>query len=294
MSLNTIPITSNIDKALNKEADKKYSEIFELSIQFSLDGFSFCIYDNENNKLIALESYAFQELDDYRQLSSEINDLVSDKALLRRSYKKTNIIFESPKSTLIPFPLFDKSEIHSYLQFNHKVEDWENIRFDKLINLEAYNIFTFPECINKTIKENFASANISNFSSSLIESLLIKYKNQNLENKVFVNLRSNIFDIIIIDGTKLKLFNSFRFRTKEDFAYFLLFVLEQLKLNPEEIELIFTGAIEKSSNLYEIIYKYIRNIDFIERNDLFRYSYVFDNIPSHFYYNLININLCEL
>ncbi|MEA3399321.1 MAG: DUF3822 family protein, partial [Patescibacteria group bacterium] len=41
-------------------------------------------------------------------------------------------------------------------------------------------------------------------------------------------------------------------------AYFLLFVLEQLKLNPEEIELIFIGAIEKSSNLYEIIFKYIR------------------------------------
>ncbi len=294
MSLNTIPITSNIDKALNKEADKKYSEIFELSIQFSLDGFSFCIYDNENNKLIALESYAFQELDDYRQLSSEINDLVSGKALLRKSYKKINIIFESPKSTLIPFPLFKKSEIQSYLQFNHKVEDWENIRFDKLTNLEAYNIYTFPECINKTIKENFTFAKISNFSSSLIESLLIKYKNQNLENKVFVNLRSNVFDIIIIEGTKLKLFNSFRFRTKEDFAYFLLFVLEQLKLNPEEIELIFTGAIEKSSNLYEIIYKYIRNINFIEQNDLFRYSYVFDNIPSHFYYNLLNINLCEL
>ena len=294
MSLSTIPISSNIDKALNKEADKKYSEFFELSIQFSLDGFSFCIYDNENNKLIALESYAFQEIEDYQQLSSEINDLVYDKELLRKSYKKTNVIFESTKSTLIPFQLFDKSELNSYLKFNHKVEDSEIIRFDSLKNLEAKNIYVIPECINKTIKENFGSANISNFSSSLIESLLIKYKNQNLENKVFVNLRSNVFDIIIIEGTKLKLFNSFRFRTKEDFAYFLLFVLEQLKLNPEYIELIFIGSIEKSSNLYEIIFKYVRNINFIEANDLFRYSYVFDNFPSHFYYNLININLCEL
>ncbi|MCD4773172.1 MAG: DUF3822 family protein [Bacteroidales bacterium] len=294
MSLSTIPISSNIDKALNKEADIKYSEFFELSIQFSLDGFSFCIYNNENNKLIALESYAFQELEDYRQLSSEINDLVHDKELLKRSYKKINIIFESPKSTLIPFQLFDKSELHSYLKFNHNVENWEIIRFDSLKNLEAKNIYVIPKCINKTIKENFGSANISNFSSSLIESLLIKYKNQNLENKVFVNLRSNIFDIIIIEGKKLKLFNSFKFRTKEDFAYFLLFALEQLKFNPEEIELIFTGAIEKSSNLYEIIYKYIRNIAFIESNDLLRYSYIFDNIPLHLYYNLLNINLCEL
>jgi len=178
MSLNTIPISSNIDKALNKEAEKKYSEFFELSIQFSLDGFSFCIYDNENNKLIAIESYAFQELENFTQLSSEINDLVYDKELLRRSYKKINVIFESPKSTLIPFPLFDKNELHSYLKFNHKVEDSEIIRFDRLQNLEAYNIYTIPETINKTTKENFGSASISNFSSSLIESLLIKYKNR--------------------------------------------------------------------------------------------------------------------
>jgi len=294
MSLNIIPITSNIDKALSKEADKKYSEFFELSIQFSLDGFSFCIYDNENNKLIAIESYAFQELENYRQLATEINDLVYDKKLLKKSYKKVNIIFESPKSTLIPFPLFDKSELNSYLKFNHNVESWEIILFDKLQNLEAYNIYTIPECINKTIKENFGSASISNFSSSLIESLLIKYKNQNLKNTVFVNLRSNIFDIIIIEGTKLQLFNSFQFRTKEDFAYFLLFVFEQLNLNPEEIELFLIGSIDKSSKLYDIIFKYIRNIDFIEANDLFRYSYVFDSIPSHYYYNLININLCEL
>ena len=294
MSLNTIPILSSIDKALNKEAGKKYSEFFELSIQFSLDGFSFCIYDNENNKLIALESYAFQELENYKQLSAEINDLFYDKELLRRAYNKINVIFESPKSTLIPFPLFNKDELHSYLKFNHNVEDWENIYFDRLKNLEAYNIYTIPDCIIKTIKENFGSANISNFSSSLIESLLIKYKNQNLENKVYVNLRSNIFDIIIIEDTKLKLFNSFRFRTKEDFAYFLLFVFEQLKLNPEDIELILIGAIDKSSKLYEIIFKYIRNIGFIEANDLFRYSYVFDNIPSHSYYNLINSNMCEL
>jgi hypothetical protein len=70
--------------------------------------------------------------------------------------------------------------------------------------------------------------------------------------------------------------------------------LEELQLNPESIEMTLLGEIDKSSSIYEVLYKYIRNIDFIERNDFYSYSYAMDELPAHFFYNLLNVGSCEL
>ncbi len=70
--------------------------------------------------------------------------------------------------------------------------------------------------------------------------------------------------------------------------------MEQLGLNPESVNLVFMGEIDKNSALYHIAFKYVRNISFIERSDYFRYSYVLDELQSHNFYNLLNAGRCEL
>ena len=89
-------------------------------------------------------------------------------------------------------------------------------------------------------------------------------------------------------------YNAFKYKTKEDFIYYLIFVLDQLKLNPEEIELVLSGLIDKNSKLFEMVYKYVRNITFPPLDASYNYSYIFNDIPSHQYSNLLNLFLCEL
>ena len=57
-------------------------------------------------------------------------------------------------------------------------------------------------------------------------------------------------------------YNIFEYETKEDFIYYILFTLEQLELSPEETNISIMGAINEQSELYEILYTYIRNISF--------------------------------
>lgn len=227
-------------------------------------------------------------------MSKDLGELIDKLDIIKRRFNRVNVLFEGTKSTLIPFPLFDENEIKSYLKFNHKIILGEEVLFDKLNTLQAYNVFAIPACVKDLIKEKFINYKISHFSSTLIEGLLIKYKNQELSNKVFVNVRAGYLDVLIIEGSKLAFFNSFRYKTVEDFAYFLIYVLEQQGLNPENIDLIMLGEINKGSKYYEILFKYIRNIEFIERNDFFSYSYALDEVPSNYYYNLLNASSCEL
>jgi len=81
------------------------------------------------------------------------------------------------------------------------------------------------------------------------------------------------------------LFNFFSFNTKEDFIYYILFTAEQLNLNPEEFELNLMGDIEKESELYAIVYQYIRNIKFYAPNNT---AMQLNEIPSHSHFTILN------
>jgi len=283
------PVISHTDKAFNKEATYKY----KLSIQLSLDGFSFCVLDTSSNRYIAFELYSFHKVHNSQLLCEKIDELIKQIGWLRKSFKSVKIIYVNQKSTLVPFPLFEEKEKKLYLSISHKIEDDEDILHDKLNNLDAYNLYTIPQCLKKKLKELFPAAQVLHFSSSLIENLLIKYKYQDTERKVYVHVQSGCFEMIIMKGKELIFYNSFKYEACEDFVYYILFVFEQLKVNPEIANVSLLGEIEKDSTLYQVLYKYIRNISFEERNDTFQYSYVFDEIPPHFYYNLFNLNLCE-
>ncbi len=281
---------SAFDKAINTENTKNY----KLSIQLSLDGFSFCILDTERNKYLGIESYDFQGVSSFFTLKNILSEHVPKNKWLKKPYNSVSIIFENPKTTLVPMPLFDPKQTEKYLDFNHTTEINDVVKFDHLPNLDAVNVYSIPENILNCLMKNFPDAGIHHFAGSLIETLLIKYKNRSDGHLVFANIRKSWFDIIVLKNRQMIYFNSFKYKASEDFVYFLIYVFEQINLNPEENELILTGNILKMSSLFEITFKYIRKVSFAGRNNNFDYSYVFDEIQPHFYYNLLNLQMCEL
>lgn len=281
---------SKFDKALQKEASKNY----RLSIQLSLDGLSFCVLDTRQNKYSAIEVYNFQDISAPLVLNNVLNDLIAANDWLKLTYQETRIIFEYPKSTIIPLPLFYENHAEDYLHFNHYIDFGDKIRFDKLPNLDAVNIFAVPEIILQTLQKSFPGAHIHHFTSPLIENLIILNKNQDEDIVIFAHVRKSWFDLLVLSGKKLIFINSFKYKTKEDFVYFLAFVMEQLNINPEKTCLTLVGDINKISSLFELAFKYVRNVKFGKRTPDYGYSYVFDEFPEHFFFNLLNLQRCEL
>ena len=71
------------------------------------------------------------------------------------------------------------------------------------------------------------------------------------------------FEIIVIQNQKLQLFNSFDYKTPEDFIYYILFTAEQLQLNPENFKLELLGTILEIDSYYAMAYKYVRNVSLL-------------------------------
>ncbi|MBE0639341.1 MAG: DUF3822 family protein [Bacteroidales bacterium] len=281
---------SAFDKAFEKEASQYYG----LSIQLSLDGFSFCVLDPLQKKYIGIQSYHFQHMVSNGQLNTAINDLIPTVDLLGLPYESIKILWETHKSTLVPQPFFDAGNHADYLRMNHQIELGDVSLDDHLTILEARNVWLIPDIIRNSLKKYFPSAVIHHHGSVLIETLLTMNKNRDDGNGVFVYVRKTWFDIVVVSGNQLVFYNSFRYQAKEDFIYFLIYILEQLALNPETIKLVFLGEILKLSQIYDIANKYVRHVSFGNQTQDFRLSYVFDEIPEHFYFNLLNHYRCEL
>ena len=296
---NQSPVTSNqLPVTSNQQSASGYQQL-ALSIQISLKELTYCIFDTSRNKFVALESYRLHDVYNAFQLAerlSAISYLLSATGKIKlntENWKRKTVIYINQKSTLVPLPLFDVNDQETYFNFNHTLDDSEDLYCDRLNNLNAYNLYAVPTMIKNKLREVFGEHKLYHYMTTLVESLLIYNKNKSEEKQVFLNSGKGTFDIIVIEGNNLIYNNTFEFQTAEDLIYYLLFALQQLKLNPETIDLTLMGEIEKNTPLFEVIYKYVRNVSFIKRNERFQYSYLFEKIPQHGYFNLFNSMLME-
>ncbi len=262
-----------------------------LSIQFGLSGFSFTILNVSRNKFLYLKSFSFLKAKTVDEAVYEMEKVFLDEQILHQPFKTINIAYCGKKSVLVPLPLFEKDKAKDYLRYNAEISEQESVFFDILKNIEAVNIYAFDAVFESWIKSNFPTAKIVHHATCLIESLLSNNKNTLTEATLFVNVGEFNFEVVLLDKKDLIFYNSFDYQSSEDFVYFLLFVCEQLKLNPENLKLKLIGEIEKNSALYSIICKYIRDVSFVDRNDMFEFSYGFYEIPDHFYFTLFNQSL---
>ncbi|MFT4575142.1 MAG: hypothetical protein ACI9SI_000040 [Polaribacter sp.] len=243
-----------------------------LSIQFSLGGFSFCISNLQTKEIQNFTSYTFDTvIPSPEALLTEIEALYIENTILKQAFESITIIHQNNLSTLVPAPLFDENELHVYLDYNIKTLANDYVAFDTLTQLDIKNVYVPYVNINNFFFQKFGEFDYKHHATVLIDKLILHSKN-NSEKKLFVNVTNNNFDIVVVENSKLLFYNSFSFRTKEDFIYYILFTAEQLQLNPEELLLYFIGNIEEESELYHTTYQYIRNVAFIKIDNTF-----FDN-----------------
>ncbi len=290
MPLSIKPHTNYLDKSFKESHTRSYI----MAMQFNLYGLAFIIFNPEKNKILGLQAYAFDEKKDISEIPVFFDLILSEQGWFAYPFKDFYFLMQNNFSTLVPAPIFDKSNKNLYLGFNQPFQEDHRIVFDQLSNTESYNVYYLPNSVAEKVKGFWPNAKIVHYSTALIESLLVGFKNKLDPNHFFVDVHENNFDLVYFKENKLFYHNNFSFHTKEDFIYFLLSAIEQLQLNPETVHLVMMGKIDKSNPKYEMIYRYIRRHEFIPRNDSFQYSYLLDDVMHHQYYTLYNALQCEL
>jgi len=155
--------------------------------------------------------------------------------------------------------LFDENELANYLKFNTKILANDHISYDEVENHDMITVYVPFVNVNNYLYGLFGEFTYKHSGTVMVESLLTGQSIPK-EPTCYVHVSDRQMEVTIISQRKLLLYNSFDFVTKEDFIYYLLFTLEQLKLDTETIKLKLFGSIEEGDSIYNICYEYVKNI----------------------------------
>ena len=280
-----IQTNSFIDEAFDKQTAD-----FKLIIRLGIDGAVITVNEVLKNKYIAFESFIFQNVYSFDVINELLEELIKESKIIKQKYKLVICIIVNDIATLVPKAIFEEERKKTYLKLNVFLEEEELVLVDELKSLDAKNVFGLSLPVKTKLDHLFNNIYYHHSSSVLIEALLKQNKNKTGK-KIIIHVQLSHFQVIVIEGKNLLFYNTFNHHSAEDFIYYLLFVCEQLHLNPESIALVFLGEIEKNSTIYAITQKYIRNIQFGERYDDGDYSYQLQHFPKHFYFTLFTNHL---
>ena len=245
-------------KTINKNIEVTSKR--KLSIQFSLDGFSFCT-TNTHNEVIEFSSYSFSKTKNSPELILEkLQDIFKKEKSLQYDFETVTVIHQNNLNTLVPNEYFKKDALKSYLKYSIKTIATDLITFDELDFMNSKNVYVPYVNINNFLFQNFGEFEYKHYSSVLLEKLFSIATNDIC---CYIHVSKSTFDIVIIKNSNLQFFNIFEYKTKEDFMYYVLFTLEQLELSTEETLVTVLGDMEEDSDLFRLMYTYIRNIDFL-------------------------------
>lgn len=235
----------------------------KLTFKVSLSGFSFAVTDTLSNKILTIQEISFSKYENPSNTEECYKTAFSEYSELNQKYDEIVVLHSNNLSAFVPQALFDENHLGDYLQYNVKVFESDFFAYDTLENYQINNVYVPYVNINNVLLDIFSDFDYRHSSSILVEKLLDLSKNDD-DRQMFVHFEEKSFEIIVVQNRKLLFYNSFDFSTKEDFAYYLLFTVEQLGMNPEFFTLKMLGNIGQEGELFDIAYTYVRNVSLLD------------------------------
>ncbi|MGM0497232.1 MAG: DUF3822 family protein [Bacteroidota bacterium] len=275
---------------IDETFDINRTNTYERSIQVSLNGFSLSILDLVRNKFILLKHYDLKHKSSFEEKADEIQSAIEKDEHLKAKYKKTKTLVVSPKSVLIPNELFDQNFAKKYFEFNHKLEELEEIHFNQNDSIQAVNLFTIPNPISNVLFDAFGKTPLYH-QFNPFNAHHLRFHNENRIAAVY--LYEDFIDFGVFGNQRLKFYNNFLIQSKEDILYFILYTFKQLELSRVETELYISGNLRLYPGLDSLLSQYIKRIHFQKPPKDFTYSYTFKKEQMNHFTNLFQLQLCE-
>lgn len=265
----------------------KPNTIKDLSIQIRLSGLSFCILNRSTNTIERLQHMQSEKKATPFELLNQLKTIIESNADFSQSFDTVLCIYQNELSTLVPKSLFNENHLADYLKFNAKILQTDFIDYDTIATNNSANVYVPLVNVNNYLFDTFGSFIYKHASTILIESVL-QQSSKHTDIELYVNVGHLHFEMIAAKDKELLYYNTFDYSTKEDFIYYILFTIEQLKLNPESVKINLTGIIQKDDDLFTIIYKYVRFVEFLEPTC--NYQFKSTNQPKENHSNFILLN----
>jgi hypothetical protein len=284
-------------KLIKKVKDERFDEDllhqYELLIQTGPKDFQVAVIDSKDNRLLILEDYAMGNVQSHNELLLTLKELFDAHALLKAGFwKSVKIGIKNNKFCQIPESLFVESSATNYLKLNATFdESKEKVVSCKSSLSNSVTVFAIQEDLYSWLSSIYQNTAHLFFhqSTALIEGVLKQPSRKNSPLYIYVDRFK--LHILSAQNSKLIYYNQFAIKQFPDYVKYIMLVLNGLNMNQNDSEIVLWGYIGKNSPHYQEFVKYVRNVTFGDRPNNLKFSYMFDEVQEHHFFDLYSLQL---
>ncbi|HMO38718.1 MAG TPA: DUF3822 family protein [Saprospiraceae bacterium] len=254
----------------------------ELSILVGMGSLSYCITDAQQ-QLLLLRDY---DTSDFKVLG----EFFLQDEYFRQSYRAIRIAVAAPAFTFLPARLYNPAEKTTYLQHLTATDREMAFRNDDIKTLAATNVYALRRDTVETLQKHLPGARIFHIATAITAGLLAHEALAAHTTSLHIHIHEGKLFLLLLHKKELQFVNVFSYQSARDFLYYVMLVFDQFKLDPEETPAFIAGQLIKDSEIYPLLYRYIRQLQFlpmpafIQNGDKLR--------EPHLYFNLFGVTRC--
>ncbi len=286
-------------KRVNRVKDTKFTidelDHYSLVMQVGIYDLQFAVVDSQDNQCMAVEDYILKGVKTVNSRLRLIKDILDNHEFLTAGFwKDVKLCLKTHKFTLVPANMFVQENAADYLALNSEIKtSFEEVNYYKQISVDTVNVFAAETKLCRWIESIYKKkkVHVIHQGSALIEGIL-KHADHVQEKGMYCFFDRGIVHMVVTENDQLLFYNQFAARKKEDFLKYIMLVFQELKMDPKSNPLFIWGFIKQNSDEMTLFKKYIRNISFGSKPSFLRYSYLFDEVQDHLYFDVMGGYLC--
>ena len=285
-------------KLIKKIKDEKFDveklQQYILLTQIGAKDFQAAVIDSDDDRLIFFEDYVFNEVGSQEELQYALQELFdSHEYLLAGFWKEVRVSLKNNKFIQVPASLFVESAAKEYLAFNAVIDTGkESVQTCRNSKTDAVTIFAVQNDMMAWLKRVYANTSVSVFhqSTSLIEGVLTSAGNSE-EQPLFVYVDRFKLHILFVKARKLVYYNQFIIKQFADYIKYIMLVMKAMGIDQATSRVVLWGYIGNNSPHYQEFIKFVRNVSFGARPTHLKFSYLFDEMQDHHFFDLYSLSL---
>lgn len=241
---------------IDETFDRDRTSTYELSIQVSLNGFSYAIKDTIRNTFIALFNQHWNYSIDIVNYRNFFSGLIENKPWLKNEFKRVLVAFDLPYFTIIPKELFEPNGSKRVLEQVHGIPDGFQLMYSEHKDISSVIVHAVP---HELVNEWKAIHGHTHFTHSLQSFIRIPHIYQS---KPFaqVDLNQQELTLILHDNGNLLSVNRFTCKTTTDVVYYVNAMVKSMFGNADHIHVNLTGYGDLMIGLPEEIAKFFNSV----------------------------------
>lgn len=263
----------------------------DLLINIGIESFQYAIIDKVRDELKALVEYELPNISDQGDLIQAIENLSECTKEFKYSFNKVKISIDSYQFTFIPDEFYQSGNDEEYAKFIITKQQ-AVILCNPIPAAKIKNIIAINSDLHLALHKIFHNPKIYGQASAFIQGILKSFK-QNTAPSLYIDIHQKHVQFAYFKQSELSFYNLFDSINAIEFNYFILNIIESLKVDLDHTAIILSGQVIENDEFYQRIEKYFKDIQFADSRLIIKHPELFDKVSAQTFFSLLTLDQCE-